>query len=252
MSVIPLDHKRTPLVRIAEIYSKRRYGAVLDSGPALLHNRKVLMAVIETRVAHWDALDVPGLRIWESFQRGVDPDKLREISNRRRSTVYSESEWAAIRYAVAMTETPPEVTDEMVADLRMRFTDAQVVELTAMIALKNQRSRTNIALGDDQPRLPQPVRSADRCRGRLAACRATSAVCIMSAIWYGTSKKRRHSTGVSPLSSLQRRFRSFPPGLTSLSPPYPPAMRILSSPPILWKSPRSSPMSQIGLRQEPS
>jgi hypothetical protein len=147
MSGIPLDHKRTPLVRIAEIYSKRRYGAVLDSGPALLHNRKVLMAMIETRVAHWDALDVPGLRIWESFERGVDPDKLREISNRRRSTVYSESEWAAIRYAVAMNETPPEVTDEMVADLRMRFTDAQVVELTAMIALKNQRSRTNIALG---------------------------------------------------------------------------------------------------------
>ena len=84
---------------------------------------------------------------WESFERGVDPDKLRGISNRRLSTVYSKSEWAAIRYAVAMTETPPEVTDEMVADLRMRFTDAQVVELTAMIALKNQRSRTNIALG---------------------------------------------------------------------------------------------------------
>jgi hypothetical protein len=37
---IPLDHKRTPLVWIAEIYSKRRYGAVLDPGLALLHNRK--------------------------------------------------------------------------------------------------------------------------------------------------------------------------------------------------------------------
>lgn len=43
---------------------------------------------------------------WESFERGVDPDKLRGISNRRLSTVYSKSEWAAIMYAVAMTETP--------------------------------------------------------------------------------------------------------------------------------------------------
>jgi alkylhydroperoxidase family enzyme len=46
-----------------------------------------------------------------------------------------------------MTQTPPEVTDDMVADLRTRFTDAEVVELTATIALENQRSRTNTALG---------------------------------------------------------------------------------------------------------
>jgi hypothetical protein len=32
MSRIPLDHKPTPLLRIAEIYSKRRYGAVLEPG----------------------------------------------------------------------------------------------------------------------------------------------------------------------------------------------------------------------------
>ena len=84
---------------------------------------------------------------WESFHRGVDPVKLREITNWQESTAYSEGERAAIRYAVAMTQTPPEVTDDMVADLRTRFTDAEVVELTATIALENQRSRTNTALG---------------------------------------------------------------------------------------------------------
>ena len=46
-----------------------------------------------------------------------------------------------------MTQTPPEVTDDMVADLRTRFSDAELIELTAMIALENQRSRTNAALG---------------------------------------------------------------------------------------------------------
>lgn len=58
MSRIPLDHKPTPLLRIAEIYSKRRYGTVLEPGLALLHNRKVLFAMIahENRVARWDAL----------------------------------------------------------------------------------------------------------------------------------------------------------------------------------------------------
>jgi alkylhydroperoxidase family enzyme len=168
MSRIPLDHKPTPLLRIAEIYSKRRYGAVLEPGLALLHNRKVLIALIayENRVARWDTLD-PTVKavatlaaaaeigcgwcldfgFWESFHRGVDPVKLREITDWQRSTVYDERERAAIRYAVAMTRTPPEVTDDMVADLRTRFNDAELVELTAMIAVENQRSRTNAALG---------------------------------------------------------------------------------------------------------
>jgi alkylhydroperoxidase family enzyme len=168
MSRIPLDHKPTPLLRIAEIYSKRRYGAVLEPGLALLHNRKVLMTVIanENRVARWDTLN-PTVKavatlaaaaeigcgwcldfgFWESFHRGVDPIKLREISRWRRSTVYNGRECAAIRYAVAMTQTPPQVTDDMVGELRTRFTDAEVVELTATIALENQRSRTNTALG---------------------------------------------------------------------------------------------------------
>jgi AhpD family alkylhydroperoxidase len=168
MSRIPLDHKPTLLLRLAAIYSKHRYGAVLEPGLALLHNRKVLIAMIanENRVARWDTLDptvkaVAALAAaaeigcgwcldfgyWASFHRGVDPVKLREITDWQRSTVYDERERAAIRYAVASTQTPPQVSDDMVADLRTQFTDAEVVELTATIALENQRSRINTALG---------------------------------------------------------------------------------------------------------
>jgi hypothetical protein len=62
MSRIPLDHKPTPLLRIAEIYSKRRYGAVLEPGLALLHNRKVLLTLMasENRVTRWNALVTDG------------------------------------------------------------------------------------------------------------------------------------------------------------------------------------------------
>jgi AhpD family alkylhydroperoxidase len=168
MSRIPLDHKPTPLLRIAEVYSRRRYGVVIEPGLALLHNRKVLLTLMagENRVARWDALDptVKALAalaaaaeigcgwcldfgFWASFHHGVDPVKLRDITDWEGSTVYNERERAAIRYAVAMTQTPPEVTDDMVDNLRTQFTDAQVVELTATIALENQRSRINTALG---------------------------------------------------------------------------------------------------------
>jgi alkylhydroperoxidase family enzyme len=50
-------------------------------------------------------------------------------------------------YAEAMTTTPPSVTDEMVADLRRELDDAELVELTMMVAVENVRSRFNSALG---------------------------------------------------------------------------------------------------------
>ena len=47
----------------------------------------------------------------------------------------------------AMTTTPLEVTDGMVAELRRSLDDAQLVELTMMISVENSRSRFNSALG---------------------------------------------------------------------------------------------------------
>jgi hypothetical protein len=68
MSRIPLDHKPTPLLRIAEMYSKRRYGAVLQPGLALLHNRRVLLAMMGYENG-WRAgtLSTPRLGPWPSW-----------------------------------------------------------------------------------------------------------------------------------------------------------------------------------------
>jgi hypothetical protein len=46
-----------------------------------------------------------------------------------------------------MTGTPPTVTDEMVARLGAHLNEAELVELTAIIAVENLRSRINSALG---------------------------------------------------------------------------------------------------------
>ena len=50
-------------------------------------------------------------------------------------------------YAEAMTATPPTVTDEMVAHLDAQLGHAAVVELTMMVAVENERSRFNSAMG---------------------------------------------------------------------------------------------------------
>ena len=53
----------------------------------------------------------------------------------------------ALAYAEAMTITGQKVTDEQFAEVRRPFSEAQVVELTAAVALENFRSKFNVALG---------------------------------------------------------------------------------------------------------
>ena len=67
---------------------------------------------------------------------------------------------AAIAYADAMTTDPHTVTDEQVADLRTRFGDDGVIELTYQVGVENMRSRMNTALGITE----QGFNSGDACR----------------------------------------------------------------------------------------
>jgi len=60
---------------------------------------------------------------------------------------YSAAERAALAYAEAMTITGQKVTDELFAEARRHFSEPQLVELTAAIALENFRSKFNVALG---------------------------------------------------------------------------------------------------------
>ena len=52
---------------------------------------------------------------------GLDIDQLKEIGEYVTSPRYSEDERAVIAHADAMSTTPPEATDEQVADLERRF-----------------------------------------------------------------------------------------------------------------------------------
>ena len=63
------------------------------------------------------------------------------------SCQFSKTEKLVLRYAVAMTETPVEVPDELFAALREIFNARQLVELTSAIAWENYRARFNHALG---------------------------------------------------------------------------------------------------------
>lgn len=85
-----------------------------------------------------------GSAVWT--RQGLNPDLLRAVASNELAKL-DDDERAVVAYADAMTQTPPDVGDEMVADLRRRFGDDGVVELTYVVALENMRSRFNAALG---------------------------------------------------------------------------------------------------------
>lgn len=174
MARIPLaleDRKNRPsfLTRRALAYARKTFGKDADSALAMSHHEGVfwpwtLMEAAGQRrhsrlPQHVDDLVVFvtavhlgcswcvdfGASLWE--QQGLDPAVLREASQWRTSDVFDADTRAAFEYAEAVSGDMTDVDDDMVADLRERFGDAGLVELTYLVVLENMRSRFNKSLG---------------------------------------------------------------------------------------------------------
>jgi alkylhydroperoxidase family enzyme len=73
--------------------------------------------------------------------------KVAELAGWRESGAFSELERVALEYAERMTYTGHKVDDALFARLKAHFSEPQIVELTAAVALENFRSKFNPALG---------------------------------------------------------------------------------------------------------
>ena len=80
------------------------------------------------------------------MQAGATDDKIRQVPTWRESALFSPMEKDALEYAEKMTITGEKVTDELWSRLRGHFTEPQLVELTAAVALENFRSKFNVPL----------------------------------------------------------------------------------------------------------
>ena len=81
------------------------------------------------------------------MQAGASEAKIRQVPTWRESGLFSPMERDALEYAERMTITGEQVTDELWARLRCHFSEGQMVELTAAVALENFRSKFNVPLG---------------------------------------------------------------------------------------------------------
>ena len=89
-------------------------------------------------------MDINSVRVTEID--GSDA-KLAELGNWRESRAFSDLERVALEYAERMTYTGEKVDDVLFGRLKQHFSEPQIVELTAAVALENFRSKFNPALG---------------------------------------------------------------------------------------------------------
>jgi alkylhydroperoxidase family enzyme len=170
MAYVPLDDNRSGVIpRLARGYAKKRFGQSVEPAAAAAHHSGVLVAMgaLETAVEKgWKKLD-PTLRwlaiqaastgigcpwcidygYYEGMNDGIDPAKVRAAAEWRSSSLFDGRERAVLDYAELATRTPAAVSEECAATLHVYFSDAEIVELAAWVALENFRSRFNAGLG---------------------------------------------------------------------------------------------------------
>ncbi|HWO40479.1 MAG TPA: hypothetical protein VNO43_01600 [Candidatus Eisenbacteria bacterium] len=78
------------------------------------------------------------------MQHGAPPEKVEAaLGDYRKSPLFSQREKLALELAERMTYTSKRVTDRFFKRLKRHFSDEALVELAAIIALENFRSKFN-------------------------------------------------------------------------------------------------------------
>ena len=80
-------------------------------------------------------------------QSGVTESQLAALPEFENAAEFSGTEKLVLHYAVAMTQTPVTVPDELFDALLQVFDERQLVELTSAIAWENYRARFDHAFG---------------------------------------------------------------------------------------------------------
>lgn len=170
------------MTRLLWRYAKRRFGEVPEPFTIYAHHPGVMLAGamhegmlerastalpanVRELAVYWVARQI-GCSWCVDFGAmlmrldGLDLARLTHIDDYATSTSFTDDERAAIDYAAAVTTDPHTVSDEQVADLRRRFGDKGLMELTYQVGVENMRARMNAALGITE----QGFSSGDACR----------------------------------------------------------------------------------------
>jgi uncharacterized peroxidase-related enzyme len=165
----PLAPQHTP--ELAETFDKFRQalGFVPNSMLILQRKPRLVKAMAQLLAAVWE----PDGEVDRAFKRliahvasrtagcqycmahtaggallfGVEPGKVADLWDFRDSPRYSEKERVALDFAIAAASQPNGVTEEMFAEMRKHWSETQIVEIAAVVAVFGFLNRWNDTMG---------------------------------------------------------------------------------------------------------
>lgn len=178
----PLAPEHTP--ELAETFDKFRQalGFVPNSMLILQRKPKLVKAMAQLTAAVWE----PDGEVDRAFKRliahvasrvagcqycmahtaggalffGIDPDKVADLWDFRTSPRYSEKERMALDFAIAAASQPNGVTEEMFAAMRKHWSETEIVEIAAVVAVFGFLNRWNDTMGT--PLEEEPLKVGER------------------------------------------------------------------------------------------
>ena len=78
-----------------------------------------------------------------ALRLGVDGEKLAAVWEYRSSPLYSAAECIALDFAIAAASQPNDVNDELFAKMKQHWSEGQIVEIAAAVALFGFMNRWN-------------------------------------------------------------------------------------------------------------
>lgn len=162
-----VEEKGGLLVRLSDMYTRKAYGRSITITPVIAHSPSNMLGWGALEFGHDRAGKVDDrlktlaavraatligcqfcIDIGTALGReaGVTEEQIRDFHSYRDSSAFTRVEKLVMEYAEEMSKEQVDVSDELFARLREYFDDAQIVELTASIAIENFRARFNNAL----------------------------------------------------------------------------------------------------------
>lgn len=168
MRLAPIEHPRTPFLRLAYRFSERQFGKVI-APLKVIYARKPRLALLAQHIQHTleQGLSLkPSLRLLvqvqasrlngcafcedialaQVVQQRLGAERFQALAEYRTSPVFTERERAALAFVEEAT-LQRRVSDETFAALRDHFTDTEIVELVWANAAENYFNLQTAVLG---------------------------------------------------------------------------------------------------------
>ncbi|MDP4630705.1 MAG: carboxymuconolactone decarboxylase family protein [Flavobacteriales bacterium] len=121
--------------------------AVMDNKGNVTSSLKRLIGYISSNVAGCRYCQAHTIRAAERY--GAEAEKMNNIWEFRTHNAFSEAEKAALEFTLASSTIPNSVDDQIAENLRMYWSDGDIVEILGVIALFGFLNRWNDSMGTE-------------------------------------------------------------------------------------------------------